>query len=755
MEEEGFRLGADSIVTVPLAGVTPGPDNTERGDDTTSDICYIGSDTSSDAGDIPNDTLSANEDSSHVPQRWAAFLKNTKQVVEAELRDMHDRHMRLFQHLVAQGCLHILFGADNTSRSTFVSEAEKAEQGVLKILFPHVPSCQQSPRLTIPQFLFEGPEDYSTLFKVLNRLRRVQGFPSKVQVSGSSEEPVHLDVVWHVGSDMKLVMILRGRALSGPFGCTVCKWHRKEGMWLDHDSTAISESQAVEWHDAYLAPIRAAEEAVSHAAKLTAKEEKERAGVAARQRLNTAFSVVRQAAPRDHALLQALQQPLVVQCMANRRLLPAKHIRKQAPEAVSSHCSALLSMVQACAKEQSKQKDQVAELDDRTQQMDIERAMDGNERVLAGLHLQESLRRLDELKAFRLELIRRINIEHKLCVVDLQGAACLCTPDLDLQSMSMQHLTTFLSTVLGGKKRKDMFRQVAGPYHCWVEVLHLRLNLVRTWFDHTRNILHVLFHPDATSRTMAGIRAAIKQPCKPARGTRPGETFSAAGLNLATLLYNEFKLYQPLQGFDGARANRLMVIMCSENLWEQGKLGPGLQKLLEDPGYAEFRPVLVNLRGVWKGLQAVCGAAGMSYGAHPDPLDTLDAAVQLFARHTVFFTNYPCKDQQSYPFRYDLKGYDHVCLKELVPQQKLLLSMGLSLAAVSSTCVEHQNTDLHAMGSKHNNGGEHLADNAHLAVVKTIIKLNAKNKVERAGLYAELAATLPDLSEHDADDTHE
>jgi hypothetical protein len=147
MEEEGFRLDADIVVTVPLASVTPGPNNTQRGDDTdsTSDICYIRSDTGSIAGDIPNDTLSANEDSSHVPQRWAAFLKNTKRVVEAELRDMHNRHSRLFQHLVAQGCLHILFGADNTSRNTFISEAEKAEQGVLTILFPHVPSCQQPP----------------------------------------------------------------------------------------------------------------------------------------------------------------------------------------------------------------------------------------------------------------------------------------------------------------------------------------------------------------------------------------------------------------------------------------------------------------------------------------------------------------------------------------------------------------------------------------------------------------------------------
>jgi hypothetical protein len=322
MEEERFRLGADSVVTVPLAGVTPGPDNTERSDDTdrTSDICYIGSDASSDASDIPNDTLSGNEDGSHVPQRWAAFLKNTKQVAEAELRYMHNRHARLFQHLVAQGCLHILFGADNTSRNTFISEAEKGEQGVLKIRFPHVPSGQQSPRLTIPQFLLEEPEDYSTLFNVLNKLRLAQGFPSNVQVSGANEEPVHLDVVWHVGSDMKLVMILRGMALSEPFGCTVCKWHRKEGMWLDHDSTALSESQSVKWHGAFLAPIRAAEEAPTYAAKLTAKKEKQRAGVAARQRLNTSFSAVRQTAPRDHWLMQALQQHLVVQCTLHPQL---------------------------------------------------------------------------------------------------------------------------------------------------------------------------------------------------------------------------------------------------------------------------------------------------------------------------------------------------------------------------------------------------------------------------------------------------
>jgi hypothetical protein len=57
---------------------------------------------------------------------------------------------------------------------------------------------------------------------------------------------------------------------------------------------------------------------------------------------------------------------------------------------------------------------------------------------------------------------------------------------------------------------------------------------------------------------------------------KPGQTFNAAGLNLATLLYKEFKLYQPLQGFDGPRANRLLKVMCSKGLWEQGKLGPGV-----------------------------------------------------------------------------------------------------------------------------------------------------------------------------------
>jgi hypothetical protein len=68
---------------------------------------------------------------------------------------------------------------------------------------------------------------------------------------------------------------------------------------------------------------------------------------------------------------------------------------------------------------------------------------------------------------------------------------------------------------------------------------------------------------------------------------------------------------------------------------------------------------------------------------------------------------------------YGLKGCDRVVLKELVPQQKSLFSMGLSLSTVSSTCLEHENTDLHDMGSKHNNGREHRADNAHLAIVFT------------------------------------
>jgi hypothetical protein len=60
-------------------------------------------------------------------------------------------------------------------------------------------------------------------------------------------------------------------------------------------------------------------------------------------------------------------------------MLPAKHIREQAPEAVSSHCSTLLSMVKACVKEHSRQKDHVAALDARIQQMDIEHARDSNE----------------------------------------------------------------------------------------------------------------------------------------------------------------------------------------------------------------------------------------------------------------------------------------------------------------------------------------------------------------------------------------
>jgi hypothetical protein len=98
--------------------------------------------------------IPANKEGSYVPQRWAAFLKNAKLVVEAELQDLHNRCSRLTSHLVAQSCLHILFGADNTSRNSFISGAEKAERGILQTLFPHVPSCQQSTCLPIPQVFF-------------------------------------------------------------------------------------------------------------------------------------------------------------------------------------------------------------------------------------------------------------------------------------------------------------------------------------------------------------------------------------------------------------------------------------------------------------------------------------------------------------------------------------------------------------------------------------------------------------------------
>jgi hypothetical protein len=49
----------------------------ERGDDTdsTSDFCHIRSDKSSDAGDNPDDTLSANEEGSYVPQRLGCLLE--------------------------------------------------------------------------------------------------------------------------------------------------------------------------------------------------------------------------------------------------------------------------------------------------------------------------------------------------------------------------------------------------------------------------------------------------------------------------------------------------------------------------------------------------------------------------------------------------------------------------------------------------------------------------------------------------------
>jgi hypothetical protein len=739
MEDAGLRLDAKDITTQSLAHNAPDQGGDEGGAD--SDIEIVGSEdechddeaqgNASDAGTVASNT--------GVQERWAAFLKNTRQVVENELQDMQELVPRLHQHIVALGTLHILFSADNTSRNNFVNEAQKTEQGALKILYPFIPTCQQSPRLTIPQFLFEGPEDYNTLFRVLKRLQKSNGFPNKIMVPrGTAQQPVQLDVVWHVGSDLKLVMIIRGRALSGPFGCAFCKWHRKEGMWLNHDSTAISEAQAVAWYATYQKPIHDADAAANKARSMGASD----ALIAAKQQLAAAYAALKYTA--NAAFLQHVQSPLIVQCIAHRKPISAKHFRPCSSDSVPPECCTLFSAVQDCFAEELSQKTAAGAIEDLLDKLDLSHQADDSVRVRSGSSLQESLRRLSDLKAYRLELTRRINTEYQRCVVEVQGELSLCEPALQWHALSKEHHGIFLATVLAGRKRKDIFHGIAGQYHCWVEVLHMKLNLVRTWFDHTRNILHVLFKREGTLRDVAELRACINRPCKPKRGTRPGDVFDQAGFNLATLLKSNFKLDHPRQGFDGERANQVLNAMCSEELWVESRIGSGVQELLQDLKYSEYRGVIVNLRGVWKGLRALCGAASMPYGANPDPLDTLDAAVQLFQRHMAFFVTYPAKDKEAYPFKYDPKGYDHAALEEVIPQQRMLMSMGLSLVAVSSTCIEHQNTDLHQMGCAHSNGGQPLPYNAHLAVVKTFNKLSSKNKVERAELYSEMAGTLPE-----------
>jgi hypothetical protein len=146
-EEEGLRLGADSAVFRPLAGVSPGPDNMERGDDTdsTSDICYIRSDKSSDAGDNPDDTLSANEEGSYVLQRLGCLLEEYLAGGRGRAPRFAQRTCVTVSASGGEGYLHALFGADNTGRNTCISEAEKAEQCVLQILFPHVPLVRSLP----------------------------------------------------------------------------------------------------------------------------------------------------------------------------------------------------------------------------------------------------------------------------------------------------------------------------------------------------------------------------------------------------------------------------------------------------------------------------------------------------------------------------------------------------------------------------------------------------------------------------------
>jgi hypothetical protein len=114
---------------------------------------------------------------------------------------------------------------DYTSRHNFFQVADETEQGVIKVLVSFLRDSQQSPRLTIPDFMFEGPQDNSTLRGLLRIFKASCGFHHLLRVPpGNGFSEVQLNFECHLGADAKRVFILSRYAVSGSFGCTLCSW---------------------------------------------------------------------------------------------------------------------------------------------------------------------------------------------------------------------------------------------------------------------------------------------------------------------------------------------------------------------------------------------------------------------------------------------------------------------------------------------------------------------------------------------------
>lgn len=125
---------------------------------------------------------------------------------------------------------------DNTTLETATGTTESYETCVMRQILPGLATAQQSHFSCIPLFVFEGDEKYEYIHAMFARLIGENGGQGllknwvEVDTNTGQHERVRVRVVWHLCSDMKLIMIVLGLKAGGTYPCFMCQHTKNMGM---------------------------------------------------------------------------------------------------------------------------------------------------------------------------------------------------------------------------------------------------------------------------------------------------------------------------------------------------------------------------------------------------------------------------------------------------------------------------------------------------------------------------------------------
>lgn len=248
---------------------------------------------------------------------------------------------------------------------------------------------------------------------------------------------------------------------------------------------------------------------------------------------------------------------------------------------------------------------------------------------------------------------------------------------------------------------------------CYPEGLHIHIQNGNNAYDTLRNSLQYLLHPVKDGVTEVknltdwtyDPTAWVKARC----GSRQSKEWLCLGFDLDAAVMERLKLWRPITKWTGGQLTRFMNTI--DRFWSgfegvfselSSKLNQ-MQSVLEQRLGCSFSTCkLVRLPGMLLQWLTACKECQVQYmSAHPDA-EKLAQATGRYKEAVLYFSH----TSMLKPLRYAPKAYDHILVHH-VPAlvANLADDAALSLAAVSSSCLESLNKHLKAALRANPGGG--------------------------------------------------